>query len=168
VSNRPFLLLAAACFIAGLAVAAPARCEVTLQVTPVEGAELRDLDFGDAQSIRLSGEAPSNTVIRRVKLTINSNSSGRYQIFQQVNSPWINTLGTELPLPAVKFFVSESTPQGDVRFPSPTPLILGEQDLYISPSGGNRELLVTYTVQVPTGQTAGTYHTTITYRVVSQ
>ena len=144
-----------------------ARGEVTLQVTPIEGG--RDLDFGSARSLGSHGEPEADTVIRRVRLTITPTSSGRYQIFQRVSEPWTNPAGRELPLQAVRFFISSTRTNGLVRFPSPTPLTLGEEEIFLSnESGGNEEILITYTIQVPPGQETGRYRTNLTFRVVSQ
>ncbi len=149
----------------------PAYAQVTLQVRAIDGGESRNLDFGTANSLGPEGGETlhSDTVIRRVRLTIASGSSGRYKVFQQVNEPWANPAGEPLPLESIRFQVSETQPRGDVRVPQPTPLELGEKEIYLSdPSGSGTELFVTYTAQIPVGQQAGRYRTSVTYRVISQ
>lgn len=146
-----------------------AHAQVTLQVTPVEGAESRDVDFGTVRSLGPHGESDSETVVRRVRLIIDSQSTGRYQVFQRMNAPWGNLAGEEFPLEPVRFFVSESPARGDVRTPNPVSLAVGDREIYLSDaSGSDTELVITYTVQVPQGQQAGRYQTSVSYRVVTQ
>lgn len=154
--------------IAGLLVPSGARAELTLQVVPLQGS--RDIDFGEAQSLGPQGEPQGDTMVRQVRLVItNSNSSQRYQIFQRMNEPWKNVAGKELPLETIRFYVAESKTSGIIQVPNPTPLTLGEQELFLSDStGSSDQLLVVYTVQVPPGQRAGDYRSTMTFRVVSQ
>ncbi|PIQ82146.1 MAG: hypothetical protein COV76_05255 [Candidatus Omnitrophica bacterium CG11_big_fil_rev_8_21_14_0_20_64_10] len=151
----------------GIGLAGPAAAAVTLRVAPVEGG--RDMDFGLARSLNPQGEPTGDRVTRQVRLTITSSDPGRYQVFQSAGGRWTDLQGEEFPLDAVKFFVAEANGRGIVRFPNPTPLTLGEREIFLSePSGGDRELLVTYTVQVPAGQRAGRYRMNMTYRVVAQ
>jgi len=141
----------------------PAFAAVTLEVAPADGAKSRDLDFDMGASERV--------VVRRVKLTIaiDSDSPGRYQVFQRVNAPLANANGTEFSLKAIQFF-SETSGRGDLRAPNPVPLEMGEQVVYDSDSEGSPiELTITYTV-VPYGQEeegpeAGDYQSSITYGV---
>jgi hypothetical protein len=115
------------------------------------------------------GTVSPPSVVRRVKLTIQNTSGGRYQVFQRVNAPWTTPSGATFPLEAVRFFVSETVPKGDVRLPNPIPLEMRDQELYISDSAGSStELIITYIVQTPVEQSAGEYHTTLSYRVVAQ
>jgi hypothetical protein len=127
------------------------------------------VDFGTVRSLGPQGEPESEVVVRRVRLTIDSHSTGRYQVFQRMNAPWLNPAGKEFPLGAVRFFVSESPARGDVRVPNPTPLVVGDQEIYLSDAAGSdTELVITYSVQVPPGQQAGRYQTSVSYRVVTQ
>lgn len=145
------------------------KAEVTLQVEPVDSRQIQDLDFGDAQSLGPQGESESGTVVRRVKLSISSSSSGRYQVLQRINSSWANLANKEFPIDSVLFSVSESPSKGDVRFPNPSPLTFADQEIYLSDSSGSdTELLITYTVRVPVGQQSGRYRTTVSYQVASQ
>ncbi len=148
--------------------AGPVWAEVTLQVTPVQGGASLEVDFGTARSLGAEGEEESDTVIRQVRLNVTSNSGRPYQVFQRVNGPWTGPDGKEVPMSAVRFFISE-TRGGTNRFPSSAPLDLGEQEIFLSdPSGPADELLLTYTVKLPVGQRAGSYRTTVSYRVVAQ
>ncbi len=117
----------------------------------------------------MKGEPQSDSVVRQVQLRITSDSSAPYQVFQRINGPWRNLAGTELPVENIRFVVSGSTTGGQIRHPTPTRLVVGEQELFLSnSSGGDETLLITYTVQVPLGQKTGQYRTTLTYRVVSR
>lgn len=146
----------------------PARAEVSLTVTSLQGS--RDVNFGNTRSLGPEGEPESDTVVRQIRLTITSTSAGRYQVFQRTNEPWRNLAGEELPMENVRFFVSEASPGSTVRFPNPTPMTVGEQEIFLSAEnpGDSEEFLVTYTIQVPPGQQAGDYRTTMSFRVVSQ
>ena len=146
-----------------------AQAAVTLQVSPVQGGADLDIDFGTTRSLGPQGELESDTVVRRVKLTITSDSSKPYLVFQRINSAWNNATGKEFPGDSVRFFVTASQAGGAVRFPNPTALSVGEEEIFLSDStGSDQELLVTYTVKVPVGQEMGHYRTTLTFRVVSQ
>lgn len=161
---------AALCAAAGLCLWAPgpAGAEVTLTVASLQGA--RDVDFGNTRSLGPAGEPESDTVVRQVRLTVASTSARRYQLFQRINEPWRNLAGEELPMENVQFYVSEASPGSTVRFPSPTPMSAGEQEIILSAENprDSEEFLVTYTVRVPPGQQAGDYRTTLSFRVVSQ
>ena len=148
---------------------APAWAEVALQVTPVQGGASLEVDFGTARSLGSEGEEESDTVIRQVRLTIRSDSSRPYQVFQRVNGPWIGPDGKEIPMSAVQFFLSETRSNGSNQFPGSTPLAVGDQEIFLSDSSGTaEEFLVTYIVKLPPGQRAGSYRTTVSYRVVGQ
>ena len=70
---------------------------------------------------------------------------------------------------AIRFSLSETRTAGLNRFPNPVTLSTGEQELFLSDSSGSdEELLVTYAVQLPVGQRAGSYRTTVSYRAVAQ
>jgi len=158
---------AAAVWLAGWA--APACAEVTLTVTPVQGGASLEVDFGTARSLGPEGEAESDTVIRQVKLNVSSNSARPYQVFQRVNGPWLSPDGKEIPMSAVQFSISETRTNGANRFPSPAPMSLGEQEIFLSdPAGTAEELLITYKVKVPKGQLAGSYDTKVSYRMVGR
>ena len=160
----------ALCAAAGICLAAPgaARAEVTLQVTSLQGS--RDVDFGNTRSLGPEGEMESDTVIRQVRVTITSTSTSRYQVFQRINEPWRNLAGEELPMENVQFFISDASAGSTVRFPNPTPMSAGEQEIFLSAENpaDSEEFLVTYTLRVPPGQQAGDYRTTMSFRVVSQ
>lgn len=155
---------------AGLWLWAPgsAGADVTLQVTSLQGS--RDIDFGNARSLGSEGELESDVVIRQVRITITSTSSNRYQVFQRINEPWRALSGEDLPMENVQFFISEAAAGGTVRFPNPTPMSVGEQEIFLSSDnpGSSEEFLITYTIQVPPGQQTGDYRTTLSFRVVSQ
>lgn len=148
---------------------AAAWAEVTLRVTPVQGGAALEVDFGTARSLGPEGEPETEAVIRQVKLTVSSDSGRPYQVFQRVNGSWIGPDGKEIPLEAIRFSLSETRTSGSNRFPGPTPLSLGEQEIFLSDSSGSPdELLLTYAVKLPVGQRAGAYRTTVSYRVVAQ
>lgn len=70
---------------------------------------------------------------------------------------------------AVLFSISGTRTSGLNRFPAPAPMSLGEQEIFLSDSAGTaEELLITYLVRLPAGQRAGSYRTTLSYRVVAQ
>jgi len=152
------LVLSGACLV---------QAEVTLQVRPVRGGI--DLDFGNAGSLGSQGESESDIVIRQLRVSITSTSGARYQVFQRLNGPWVNEQREAFPLEAVRFFISETTTDGIVRFPNPTPMNEWEEEIFLSNAAGEDEdFLMTYTVQVPVGQRAGRYRANLTFRVVSQ
>lgn len=167
----PALCWPAALAFAVLATAGrPAFAGVTLQVTAMEGSiSGRDLDFGTVRSLAAGGQSQTRTVVRRVRLTITTTSSGPYRVFQEINGPWRSLSGVSFPLERVLLSVTESAPKGEVQVPRPAPVRPGRQELYRSSnSGQDTELVLTYTVQVPEGQQAGGYRAPVTYRVVSQ
>jgi len=164
---RKFLRYAAAAAILWAGVPSLAQAELTLQVTPVQ--DVRDVDFGQARSLGPQGEPEGSTVVRQVRLIVTSTSGRPYQIFQRVNEPWRSVAGEALPLESIRFYAARASTGGSIQVPNPTPLAVGEQELFLSDvAGSSDELLVTYAIQVPPGQRAGDYRTTMTYRVVSR
>lgn len=146
----------------------PARAAVTLTAAPQQGG--RNIDFGDADSLGPNGEPESDTVTRQVRISIASTSSSSYKVFMRINEPWRNLPGEELPMENVQFFVSEASAGAVVRFPNPTPMTVGEQEilLFQNAPDGTTTSVVNYTIHVPVGQEAGDYRTTVSFRVVSQ
>ena len=154
---------------AGLALglAGPAGAAVTLSVTSLPGGQ--DIDFGNARSLGPEGQLESDTVVRQVRVTITSTSGKPYQLFQEVHQPWTNLTGEELPLDNVQFFISDSSTSATVRFPNPAPLVLGQQEIFLSDGkGSSDELVITYTARVPPGQQMGDYRANLSFQVVSQ
>ncbi len=154
---------------AGLAfcTAGPAGAAVTLSITSLQGG--RDIDFGNARSLGPEGQLESDTVVRQVRVTITSTAGKPYQIFQEVHEPWRNLAGEELPLENAQFFISGSSTGATVRFPNPAPVVLGEQEIFLSDgTGSSDQFVITYTIRVPPGQQAGDYRTNLSFRVVSQ
>ncbi len=163
--RRTLLLLCAAAVIGW--VGGPAWAGVSLQVSPVQGGASLEVDFGTARSLGADGEEESDTVIRQVKLKISSDSSRSYRVLQRMNGPWAGPDGKEIPVGTVQLSVSESGTGGTNRFPTPSTISLGEQEIFLSsPSGAAEDLLLTYTVKIPVGQRAGSYRTTVSYQVV--
>ena len=154
--------------VAWLGLAGTAYADVTLTVTSLEGG--RDVDFGDLRSLGPDGEPEADTAVRRVRLTVASTSSGTYKVFMRVNEPWKNLSGGELAMEKVQFFVSEASAGATARFPNPTPMSLGEQEIlfFQNEPAGTTTSVVTYTLPIPVGQQAGNYRTTLSFRVVSQ
>lgn len=148
--------------------AGPAGAAVTLKVTSLQGGQ--DIDFGNVRSLGPEGQLESDTVVRQVRLTITSTSGKPYQVFQEVHEPWRNLSGEELPLENVQFFITGSSTGATVRFPNPAPMVLGEQEIFLSDgTGSSDEFVITYTIQVPPGKVqAGEYRTNFSFRVVSQ
>ena len=146
----------------------PVWAEVTLQVKPLQGDASLEVDFGTARSLGSKGEEETDAVNRQVKLTISSDSSGPYQLFQRVNGPWTGPDGKEIPMSAVEFFVSDTPANSSNRFPGSAPLSLGEQEILLVPDGSASTPLITYTLKLPKGQRAGSYRTTLSYRVVAR
>lgn len=146
-----------------------ARAEVTLQVTSVQGGASLEVDFGTARGLGPEGEPGTEPMVRQTKLTVSSNSGRSYRVFQRVNGPWAGPDGVEIPLGAVRFSISETRTGGSNRFPGPSPLSLGEQEIFLSDASGSAEdLVITYVVQLPPGQRAGIYRTTVSYQAVAQ
>ncbi len=146
-----------------------ARAEVTLQVTPVQGGAALEVDFGTTRSLGPEGQEETETVIRQVRLSITSSSGHVYQVFQRVNGPWVGPDGKTIPLESVEFLLAETKTSGTNRFPSPAPMSMGDQEIFLSdPTGTSEDLLITYTVKLPPGQRAGRYRTTLSYRVMAQ
>ena len=149
--------------------AAPAGAEVTLQVTSVQGVASLEVDFGTARSVGPEAELGAEGLVRQVRLSISSDSGRPYRVVQRVNGPWSGPDGQEIPLSAVRFSLSETGTGGSNRFPGPAPLSLGEQEIFLSDSSGSpEELVITYAVQMPAGQRAGPYRTTVSYHVEAQ
>ena len=146
-----------------------ARAEVTLQVTSVQGGAALEVDFGTAQSLGSEGEPAAEPVVRQTRLSVSSNSGRPYRIFQRVNGPWTGPGAVEIPLSAIRFSVTETQTGGSNRFPTPSPLSFGEQEIFLSDSTGSAEnLVITYVMQLPPGQRAGSYRATVSYQVVAQ
>ena len=162
-------LLWAAAAAALLTVPAPAGAEVTLQVTSVQGVSSSEVDFGTARSVGPAAELGVEGLVRQVRLSISSDSGRPYRVVQRVNGPWSGPGGAEIPLSAVRFSISETQTGGTNRFPGPTPLSPGEQEIFLSnASGSSEQLVITYAVQMPAGQRAGPYRTTVSYHVEAQ
>ncbi len=152
-----------------LAVAGTARAEVTLQVTSVQGGAALEVDFGTARGLGPEGETAAEPVVRQTRLSVSSGSGRPYRVFQRVNGPWTGPDGTEIPLSAIRFSISETQTGGSNRFPSPSSLSLGEQEIFLSdPSGSAETLVITYLMQLPPAQRAGIYRTTVSYQAVAQ
>ncbi len=142
-----------------------AGADVTLTVTPLRGG--RDIDFGNARSMGPEGEpAPAMDTLQQVQVAVNSTTTNRYQVFIRINDRWRNLAGEELPMENVQFFISDAGAGATVRFPNPTAMALGEQE--ILQSDQSEAFLITFIVRVPHGQQAGDYRTTLSFRVVSQ
>ena len=164
-AGRPGVL---ALVLFGMAVGA-ARAEVALQVTSVQGGASLEVDFGTARGMGPEGETATEAVVRQTRLSVSSDSGRPYRVFQRVNGPWIGPGGFEIPLSAVRFSISETQTGGSNRFPGPSPLSLGEQEIFLSDGSGSSEnLVITYLLQLPPGQRAGSYRTTVSYQVVAQ
>lgn len=162
-------LLWAGAAIVALMAPDPVRAEVTLQVTSVQGGASLEVDFGTARSLGSEGELGPEPVIRQVRLSVSSDSGRPYRVFQRVNGPWSGSNGMEIPFSAIRFSISETQTGGSNRFPGPAPLSLGEQEIFLSDASGSPEnLVVTYLAQMPPGQRAGIYRTTVSYQVEAQ
>ena len=160
---------AALALIAVPAWAGLASAEVTLQVTSVQGGASLEVDFGTARSLGPEGEPETEGAVRQARLSVSSDSGRPYRVLQRVNGPWIGPDGVEIPLSAVRFSISETQTAGSNRFPGPSPLSLGEQEIFLSDASGSAEnLVITYLVNLPPGQRAGSYRTTLSYQVVAQ
>ena len=146
-----------------------ARAEVTLQVTSVQGGAALEVDFGTARSLEPEGEPVTGPLVRQTRLSVSSTSGRPYRVFQRVNGPWTGPGEIEIPLSAVRFSISETQTGGTNRFPAPASLSLGEQEIFLSDATGSAEnLVITYVMQLPPGQRAGSYRTTVSYQVVAQ
>jgi len=154
---------------AALIASGPARAEVTLQVTSVQGSASLEVDFGTARGLGPEGEPGMEPVARQVRLSVSSDSGRPYRVFQRVNGPWSGPDGVEIPLGAIRFSISETQTSGSNRFPGPAPLSLGEQEIFLSDASGSAEnLVISYVAQLPPGQRAGSYRTTVSYQVEAQ
>lgn len=148
--------------------AVPVWADVTLTVTPAQGGASLEVDFGTARSLGPSGELETDEVVRQVRLDVSSDSGRPYRVYQRVNGPWTGPAGEEIPPSAIRFLISDVR-TGINRFPSASPLAVGEQELFVSDQSGSAEsLVITYVVKLPPGQRAGNYRTTVSYRVVGQ
>lgn len=150
-----------------LALSHQAIAQVTLETRPIRGGF--DLDFGTASSLGPNGEPESDTIVQEVRVTITNPAGGRYQVFQSFLGPMLNERGEAMPFEAVDFFITNARTAGIVRFPNPTPIRIGEEEIFLSnEQGSNEEFIIRYTIHVPVGQRAGRYRTNVTFRVVSQ
>lgn len=159
--------LVAALLIAAFPGTAPA--EVTLNVTSVQGGASLEVDFGTVRPLSPDGQWERETMIRQVRLAITSDSGRPYRVLQRVNGPWTGPGGKEIPMDAIRFSMAETRTGGSNRFPGPAPLSMGDHEIFLSdPAGSSDELILTYIVELPPGQRAGSYRTTISYQVVAQ
>ena len=135
-----------------------------LEVSTVEGGST--LDFGNLRSLEADGSPVAEAASRQVRLAVRAAAGSAYRITQVVNSEPRNQEGTACPLEAIRYSVTVEKGFGTLRASSPTPLSVGEQEIFISgETGEEAELLVTYDFMVPPVQKAGRYNATITYRV---
>lgn len=126
------------------------------------------LDFGAVEPAGSEGPV-RETVSRRVRLTVSNPSARPYRIFQRLDQPPFNARGASVAPEAVRFFETLLTGRGLTRFPNPSPLQAGETEIYVSNgSEENAEILLQYDLSIPAGQSAGSYHSSLTYRIVGE
>ena len=140
--------------------------DISLTVSFVGGGS--SLDFGRLRNLDENGTPTTESSTRQVRLVIQPAGGvvRPYIVTQILSSEITQEAGGAAPTNSVLFRVEEESGSGEVRIPNPTPLTVGEQEIYrSSPTGGSSQLLITYDLTASPDQQAGTYNGIVDYRV---
>ena len=137
-----------------LLIAENAHAVFTLSVAPRRG----------GQHIRFEGAKPGGFLRNEeVTLTVTSDRSAQYRIYQTVYQPLTNEFGNTIRQGAFIVF-SPSNPLGILRTQLETPITMGQVPVYTSNSAGDSDSFVlVFNVKVPEDQPGGVYRTQITF-----
>lgn len=138
--------------------------DISLDVFTLDGAST--IDFGTVKSLESDGSAPKGVYVKEVRLVVTSAQTRRYVLSQIVHSPPISSWGQLFDLTLMSCYATISQGDGQLRVAHPTPLSTGEQEIFLSSDrGGSAEIILYYRIEMPRGKEAGTYNTSITYKV---
>lgn len=136
-----------------------------LEVVTADG--YSDMDFGILESGSESSSA-RNSTMRQVRLIVTNPTGRPYTISQLIPENPKNELGMPCPVDAMTYYVTILRGEGTVRVPNRAPVEQGEKEIFISRIQGDAaEILITYELRVPQGQSAGKYRTLFSYRLKS-
>ena len=161
-SKRYFFLTAA--FFLWLGAGPVWGADLALDVSTAEGGTT--IDFGTIKSLESNGSLPSGMYQKEVRLVVTSTLKQRYVLSQIVHTPPVGSRGEMFDLGLMSCYATLRQGEGELRIAHPTPLSTGEQEIFFSSgSGSMAEIILVYRIDMPPGNEAGVYNTSITYKV---
>ncbi len=156
--HRPFsrVMFVAIFFVGGfLYFAQDAHAIFTLSVAPRRG----------GQGIRFEAAKPGSYLRNEeVTLSVTTDRAAQYRITQTVYQPLTNEFGNTIPQGALIVFSPSNSMLGILRTQLETPIMMGQQQIYTSDTGGDSDSFVlVFNVHVPENQPGGIYRTNITF-----
>jgi hypothetical protein len=116
-------------------------------------------------SLEEDGTPVTDMFTKEVRIKVSNSGSKRYKVSQLFRSRVVSTEGIPFDTENLRCHVQIESGSGTVRVPNPTPIRVGEQELFVSDAEGlGVNLIVIYSVLVPEFKEAGDYHTAISYR----
>ena len=158
------LFFLAAVFFLCLGTVPAISADLALDVSTAEGGTT--IDFGPLKSLESDGSMPSGMYQKEVRLVVTSTQNRRYVLSQIVHSPPVGSRGEFFDLGLMSCYATIRQGDGELRVAHPTPLSTGEQEIFFSSgSGSTAEIILVYRIDMPPGNEAGIYNTSITYKV---